>query len=215
MDTGGVVRRVQRSYGDSAEIQILKADIYDWINDAQKEITRQTECLVGRYHYSPASSPTSYTTGFTLPSDFIRVKRVSFDGFPALTETTIEDLDSKGLTAPGTDSLNQQPTHYYKLGSRLYVWPTPVQVGSNLIELTYIQIPLEVADDEDLLTIPESMHEDIVRYCLARAHELNENFAAANKFQSEMENRLAISKSEQMQPADSYAVVRDDTGDLW
>jgi hypothetical protein len=102
------------------------------------------------------------------------------------------------------------PGSYYIQGNRLYTWPLSSKTGIDLITLIYIGTPSQVIDDSDLLSIPEALRPDLVRYCLAQAHDLNENYQAKNDAMQEFQNRLGMSRDEQNEPSDSYPVVRDD-----
>jgi len=82
--------------------------------------------------------------------------------------------------------------------------------GTNLVELSYIAVPSQVIDENDVLTIPETLRPDLVRYCLAQAHDLNENYQAKNDALAELQSRLGMSRDEQQHSVDSYPVVRDD-----
>src|SRR4051812_29184387 len=103
-----IIRQVGRSFGDTNEIVITNADIFDWINEAQLNICQKTECLKATVTYAANTFPHAY------PTDFIRAIRVLYNNI-SLEEIQLKDLDSRGinLTTPNTN-----PQYYYYSDSK-------------------------------------------------------------------------------------------------
>jgi hypothetical protein len=206
-----VVRQVQRLFGDTSEAQIYIQDIIDWINAGQLEIARQTECLTGTQVIDTSSDDP--TDGIALPDDFMREKRVLYNG-TALQRTVLEDLDGLGMpTSPA--QISDQPFYYYIWSGKMYLYPDPTKVGANMYKLYYIASPVLVASSGDLLSVPFQMYDDVIRFCLMRAKELNEDEQGVNRISAEFSVKMAQGRDEAMHPSDSYPVIRDYPGDSW
>lgn len=204
-----VVRRVQRIFGDDFETQIRTSDIKDWANEALVIIVRQTECLqaTAQFTYGPT------TDGVDLPTDFIGEKRITFDGV-ALDRTQIGELDDLGVDT--TTAQGSMPVKYYIWGPKLYLYPRPSVAVTNGLTLWYIQHPGTQTDVNEQLPIPIDFHDDVVRMCLIRARELNEDYEQAARLQEEVNARLGMARDDQQNRVrETYPVVRDDPADIW
>lgn len=208
MNTGDVIRRVQRIFGDNTEAQIYITDILDWINDAQLEIVRQTKCLTVKKDFDATG-----TAGpFALPADFLFEERVTFDGLVQV-RTNLQDLDSYVTISAGVSY--DVPSYYYLWQDALWLYPVPVRQGTGMLSLWYVQAPATISTQGAPLGLQLPYHEDIVRYCLMRAHELNENYTAADRTSNDLFTRLGVSRDQSQNQATSYPAVRDYEGDFW
>jgi len=206
-----IVRQVQRLFGDTSEAQIYAQDILDWINAGQMEIARQTECLQGLQKIN--TSVDDPTDGIILPDDFIKERRVTYNNI-LLARTTLEDLDTLRLaTTPSTTDGNS--LYYYIWGGSMFLWPDPTNIGVDFYKLWYVRAPSLVSQSSDQLSIPYHMHDDIIRFCLMRAKELNEDEQGVDRISGELSIRMAQNREESFTPSDSYPVVRDYAGDMW
>ena len=206
-----VVRQTQRLFGDTSEAQIYVQDIIDWINAAQLDIARQTECLQGIQTIN--TSTDDPTDGIILPDDFIREKRVVYNN-QVLQRTVLEDLDNLRLaTTPSQTDGNA--AYYYIWGGSMYLWPDPTNVGAGYYILYYVKSPPQVGASGDILSVPFQMYDDVVRFCLMRAKELNEDEQGVNRISGELTVKMAQSKDEVQNPTDSYPSIRDYPGDHW
>lgn len=205
MNLGEIITRVQRQFGDDSGAQITQADIIRWSNDAQVEIVRQTECLQIHAETDSIADDGSYD----VPTDFIRLRRVTYEGIP-LHRTNLEDLDgsTRGAIAEGT------PTKYYLWGEKLFLHPVPTSSGSGVLDIYYLKRPDTLVASNDVPEIPVHLHEDIVRYCLARAKELDEEDGKAQEVMSDFSLRMMQAREEQFSnEQDSYTAVRALPGD--
>jgi len=206
VNLGDVVRQVQRIFGDTYEVQIQVSDIKDWANEAMTIIVRQAETNQNtqKFDYGPTS------TGVALPTQFIGEKRVTFNGIP-LDKTTIGELDNLG-SPPETNS--GTPTHFYIWGNTLYLWPLPPTLVTQGLQLWYIEAPARLDDLNIPLPIPLVFHPDVVRMCLVRARELNEDYEQARVLQAEVDQNLGkIRYDQEARPRETFPVVRDDPAD--
>lgn len=202
---GDVIRQVQRLFGDTFEVQINVADIKDWANEAMLQIVRQAETnqASASFTYGPT------TDGVALPTQFIGEKRVTFNGL-ALDKSSINELDDLG--AAPTDS--GTPIMFYTWGPKMYIWPPPASSVTNGLIIWYIEAPNRVDDVNVQLPIPLVFHMDVVRMCLIRARELNEDYEQARVLKAEVDANLGQVRYDQENRArETFPVVRDDPAD--
>jgi len=209
-----VIKRVQRIFGDEDEVQISVQDVISWASDGQMEIARQTECLTKDVQFD--FDPATYT-GFALPSDFILEKRIAWTAANTnpkpLSKTTLELMDQQGNDPIGT---GDSPSSYYMWAGKINVWPIATAAKTNSLRLWYVCSPQPLVQIADQFQIPIYMHEDIVRYALMRARELNEDVEQADRMGADLTSRLVQSRSEAFNPyKDQFPVIRDDPGDNW
>lgn len=204
MNANDVVRQVQHLFGDSFEVQIKVEDIVDWINEALMTIARETE-------FKTASQTTSYgaaTLGVALPTDFIGEKRVTWDGAP-LNKTDLTMLDDLGALPGDT---GPAVSHFYFWEDKTWLYPQPV-LSKNMI-LYYIQSPAMIGDMNIPLALPLHFHKDVVRMCMIRARELNEDWDQARALQNEVDANLGKTRDDQQNRGrETFPVVRDDPAD--
>jgi len=208
VNLGDVIRQVQRLFGDSYEVQINVSDIKDWANEAIMQIVRQAETnqQSAQFTYGPS------TDGVDLPTQFIGEKRVTFAGI-ALEKTSLNELDDTGASPTATGG---SPSKFYTWGSKMYLWPVPHTSVSNGLVLWYIEAPNRVDDTNAQLPIPLVFHMDVVRMCLIRARELNEDFEQARVLKAEVDANLGNVRYEaENRTRETFPVVKDDPGDWW
>lgn len=214
MQLTDIIKRVQRIFGDEDEVQITVQDIIAWVSDGQMEVARQTECLTKDTVLD--FDPTTFT-GFAIPSNFILEKRVTWKlqdgGIRPLARTTLESLDNLGARSAEAKG---DPTYYYLWAGNVQIYPIGDVARTGAFRLWYVCAPDALSQVNDQLQIPAHMHEDLVRYALMRARELNEDVEQADRMGAELTNRLVQSRAESFNPyKDQYPVVRDYAGDWW
>jgi len=208
VNLGDVVKQVQRLFGDNFEVQIKVDDIIDWANEAMMAIVRQAETnqASASFTYGPT------TDGVTLPVQFIGEKRVTFNGVP-LEKTSINELDDIGVLP--TD-IAGTPVKFYTWGGKMYIWPAPAASLTNGLIIWYVEAPARVDDVNIQLPIPVVFHMDVVRMCLVRARELNEDYEQARILKQEIDANMGQVRFDQENRArETFPVVRDDPGDWW
>lgn len=208
MNLGAIISRVQRLFGDTSQAQILVSDITAWANDAQVDIVRKTEELQSTFFISTTAAVASYS----LPTDFIRMKRVTFNGIK-LEPTTLEELDKISPDRDSNPTYQDTPLYWYDWAKTINIYPAPATTGLALV-LWYIRTPVVLVNTTDTPEINPDRHEDIVRYCMARAQELDENYGEASNLMREYQDRIAYSKDEaNFERDDSYPAIRAVQGD--
>lgn len=198
---------VKRQFGDESGAQITEADITRWANDAIRDIVRKVE--ITNQHRE--TSVVVGDGGYELPDNFMYIARVTYDN-RLINERKLVDLDlqSTGVDSAGTGT----PEAYYIWSNTLYLYPAPSSAGTGNLDIWYVSQPTALAVDEDIPEIPTYMHEDIIRYCLARAKELDEDWSASQALSNDYEARIMQARYEKSaQPTDSYPSIRTLPGD--
>lgn len=207
MNLGEIKTSVKRQFGDESGAQITESDITRWANDALRDIVRKVE--ITNQHRETAV--VAGDSGYELPNNFMYMARVTYDN-KLLPERKLRDLDLESKSIDTTSS--GTPESYYIWNRTIYLYPAPAVGGSANLDIWYISSPAVLVGNEDIPEIPEYMHEDIVRYCLARAKELDEDYQGASLINSDYEARVMQARYEQSaQPTDTYPSVRALPGD--
>jgi len=211
MNVGELVTAVQRQFGDDSGVQITRPDIVRWINQAGIDIARKTECVQDHKQADSVSGDGSYS----LPTDFIRMRRVTFND-KVIPSTTLDIADQDWMSRDIPSGVQGTPQYYYIWNSVLYLYPKPSQSSSGNLDIYYVRTPAAVSADEDIPEIPAKYHEFIVRYCLSKAKELNDEYDVARTVKVDYESDILDVKDEIARPnSRSYNAVRLLPGDDW
>jgi hypothetical protein len=199
MDTLVLIRKVQRSFGDDNSIFIKQDDILDWINDAQLQIVRETNCLVEEAFVAANLFP------WTLPDNFLKTARVLY-GPKILSYVPVEGLDSQSADLSNV----YVPNLYYFIKDQMRLYPNASTTDATSVTIQYDKMPVAITSTSEQLTVPPVYHEDIVRFCLARAHERNENYRGMEIAMQEFAARISDRIDESDVQDEAYSVIRDD-----
>lgn len=206
MNLGDIKRRVLTQMGDSNNALITAAAVVDWANDGQLDIARKTKCLEDSVDIPVVNG----TDRYDKPADLMLIGSAELDGY-LITATTREDVNSLDPSR-SANATEGTPTVVYPYGDSVYLYPIPTSDGT--LRLFYIRTPEPLVADGDVPEIPVQMHEDIVRYALANAKELNEEEDIAQSIRAEYSLRISLSTEEAQNPNDeSYPAVRLIYGD--
>lgn len=209
MNLGDIHVAVQRQFGDDVEAQIKKTDITRWANQAAIDIARKTHCL--QEHAETDSVPDDGS--YELPSDFIALRRVTYDN-KVLLQTTLDVADH--MTTRDMATGRGVPSEFYVWDYRLYLLPIPEVAGSGNLDIWYVRYPVPLVAVEDVPEIPEKYHEMLVQRCLSRAHQVDEDYTSAAIVMKEYEEAIMEANSEESNPSSrSYNAVRLLPGDDW
>lgn len=206
MNLQDIIRRVQRSFGDSAEAQVYVTDIIDWVNDGCLVLARDLELLKDKVRLTVDA--TTAKEGWPLPADYVKSASVIFNKIP-MTYVNYQDVREYTNNPPS------DPGWYYIWGGYLFLYPVAITYGTEIVEHTYIRMPRILQATGDTPEIAAVFHLDLVRYCLMRAKELNEDEAAIGRINEEFVMHIAESKFTSNPSINSYPVVRDYVGDFW
>lgn len=204
MDVSTVIRKAQRRFGDTSGVLLSSNDWWDFINDAQLQIVRLTGDLL-----FTVSGPAASTFPLNFPSDMIRGERCTYSG-QALSLITKDDLDARQIDET---LYRDSPNFYYYYAGQVHLYPDPPVGDTQTATFTYWSMPTEVILNSTPLSVPVAYHEDIVTFCVARAHERNENWAQYERTMAEFNNALSSRKEEATIKDDTYQIIRDDPWD--
>lgn len=202
--------RVKNIFGDKAQAQIDDPMILDWINDGQKDICRKAECL----ETIQISSITGGSSSYPYPSDLIKERSVKVSGIllKRLTLSSIDVLfpDRESVTPVVTGS----PLYYYSWSRTINLYPTPPSNISNGLNIWYVRNATLLTTTGQTPEIPDIFHEDLVRYCLWRAFEQDQDWAGAGQFKSDYDMRLLSTiYDSNVQQSEAYPSVQLCAGD--
>lgn len=200
MDLPTLQRKVQRRFGDDAHVFIREQDIIDWVNDGQLQLCRETNCLLNEAIVTASAFPWIFTNTF-----FLKMARVMYGTTP-LKYIELETLDSLGLDL----TTQTTPLYYYLTRQYVNLFPDPVSTDTTQVTLTYKAMPTSIIRMNDSLTVPTAYHEDLVTFCVARAHERNENYRGVEMAMGEFQNRIAQRIDDVEDKDTSYTTIRDD-----
>jgi hypothetical protein len=209
LNLGELRGQVTFLFGDVGNVRLPPGEVDKWINNAQLDIARKTEILKTAQVVSLQADRQEYPLSFI----FIRVERV-------INQSNDRVLDF--VSQQGLDDLYRHKTHkgepeyYFIWGEReinFFPTPTSAQAGQQ-IKVFFIKEPPTLVNDSDVPEIPSYMHEELVRYALGKAKELDEDWEAAMALDKDYNNRLYQSiHDSHVQQADSFPAVRALPGD--
>jgi len=190
MDVPTALRRIKRQFGDEYNVVITNDDIYGWIHDSELDIIRTTGCNDISITVTASSFPSN------VPAS-VNIKRISIDG-KALTYIARDELDLLGLSTAAVGG----PKYWYKERTSVVLWPTTAGDTTQVI-ITYNKTPSMMVDPEgtNTFTVPEVYHDDVVKYCIGRAHNKNNNLQA-EKMQMDLYDRNLNIRRDEAQNAD-------------
>lgn len=193
---------VQRQFGDDTEAQITLTDITRWANEAQLNIARKTDTLLETFVVATVVG----TSEYALPADFLRVDRVTFDG-KVLYKTTSQDLDAENPSRHVAPVPQGTPTRFYVKRKKIVLHPAPNIVKN--VSADVVVRPATLAAGGDVPEIPVEQHNDIIRFCLARAYELDGQRTEASETMGEFNEGLGWASDEANNAyTDSYPMIR-------
>jgi|SRR5215510_5725445 len=193
------LQRIKKQFGDEYGVVIEDVDIYGWILDAETDIIRTTGC-----NQKTATVPENNFP--FIVSLAVNVERIALNGTP-LAYVAVEELDLLGLSTSAVGD----PKYWYKqmenstpppIATKVYIWPTTTQTRNFIV--TYTMMPTLMTDavvDNNKFTVPEVFQEDVIKYCIGRAHNKNNNLQA-EKMQMDLYDRNLNIRRDEAQTGD-------------
>jgi hypothetical protein len=200
-----IITRVQNNFGDSNQVMIYDSHIIDWINEGILEIVRETQCISKREDTLLASAFNN-SLGVGI-ADMILLKRIYYDTQALLL------LEPEALDRLGYISQTGIPAGYYTEGNQIFLYPTPIATDTTTMHIYYVPKPAIVATVSDQIGIPFYYHGDLAEWCLAKAHERNENYRASEVVMTRFMKNISKRKFESLSRDDTYRTIAPDVMD--
>lgn len=177
MDVATALLRIKRQFGDEYGVVITNDDIYGWMHDAELDIIRSAGSNDSTITVAANAFPSS------IP-DSVNIRRVSIAGV-AVVPTSKEELDLLAISEEAKGGAN----YWYKYNKQVFLWPINT-ADTRQVKVTYSKSPTLMTGlpAANSLTVPEVYHEDVIKYCIAKAHNKNNN-AQAEKAQMDLYDR--------------------------
>jgi len=160
------VMRIKRQVGDEYDVVFNDDDVYGWIYEAESDIIRNTGCNDTKLTVSSTSFPAD------VPAS-VNIKRISINS-KALQYISAAEIDLLGLSIAATGG----PAYWYKEKTEIRLWPVATTAVD--VEIHYNKVPEIMTDipSSNTFTVPAVYHDDVIKYCIARAHNKNNNLQA-------------------------------------
>ena len=172
-----VITAVERQFGDEAGVQLVESDIIRWINDAQDVIVAKNKVLKAK-----STSPSvANQAAYTFPSDNIfEIESIHYNGY-RVPNMSFPEAEEHIFAADPINVVLGDPQLWYEWAGTFTFWPTPNTVKN--IDLYYTKRPTRITSTTDgsgnptVLSVPDKYYQDIVRYVLQQAYEMDEDMA--------------------------------------
>jgi hypothetical protein len=185
-----VITAVKRQFGDESSVQINNSDIIRWVNDAQVEIAiKNPEVNAGMVQINVVANQTVYPLLTNIP-DILIVHSIHFDG-QYLENLPFTDAQQT-IIRSGDTTTTDTPYFWYEYAGTMNLWPKPNASKALGLTVFYSKQPTLITTDSAPLTVADSYFKAIVDYCLTQAHELDENFSAAQVKAQQFETSLQV-----------------------
>ena len=179
-----VITAVQRQFGDESGVQLENSDVIRWINDAQDLIVAKNKVLKAKSTTSSVEGQAAYT----FPSDNIhQIESIHYNGYRVPNMSFAEAEEYVFQADPQLIALGD-PVLWYEWAGTFTFWPSPGEVKN--IDLYYTQRPAPVALTTDVLSVPDKYYQDVVRYCMQQAYEMDEDMASSQAKQQQFDASL-------------------------
>ena len=173
--------RVKRKFGDEASVQVTEADIYRWINDAQREMVQQMSDLIPAIHRWDAVDG---EIAYFLQPEYAAVKNLYFrksenDQYFLIKYLSMWEFNQYIDGWDGSIGSGDTPLVWTTEADLIRVFPTVTGNIFNAFKLEYSKYATLIENVNDPIEVPEYMHNAIVEYCMAQAYEMDEDWEGA------------------------------------
>lgn len=197
-----VMTAVKRQFGDESGVQLEDSDIIRWINDAQDVIVAKTKVLKAKSSSPAVAGQASYT----FPSENIhQVESIHYNGY-RIPNMPFTEAEEYVFSADPTKTAVGTPELWYEWAGTFTFWPAP---GDEFdISLYYTRRPTRVATANDTLGVPDKFYQDVVRYVLQNAYEMDEDLPNAQAKGSQFDQSInEFSEEDRSSQNMTYATI--------
>lgn len=168
-----VLIAVQRQFGDESGVQLENTDVIRWINDAQDVIVAKTKVLKAKSTITATPNQAAYT----FPSENIyQIESIHYDG-KRIPNMSFPEAEEHIFAADPYNEAFGSPVLWYEWAGTFTFWPAPDEAKN--IDLYYTKLPTRVTQLSDVLALPDRYYQDVVRYVLQQAYEMDEDLGNA------------------------------------
>jgi hypothetical protein len=198
-----VITPAQALVGDSNGVWATDTICIIFLNDALREIARETLLLEGSISTTGNAVRSGYDLASTL--DLILIKRVTYDSVPlAMIEQEAVDRLLVSTTPDNT------PSAYYTYSNKVGFFPNPISGDTTAIAITYAKLHSAITATGNTVTVPDTWRTELINFIVARLHERNENWRAAELYAQKFRESLSARKYESQSRDDTFHVVSPD-----
>lgn len=202
-----VITAIQRQFGDESGVQLENTDIIRWINDAQDVIVAKNKVLKAKSTTPAVAGQAAYT----FPSENIhQIESIHFNGYRVPNMSFVEAEEHIFQSDPQAIALGD-PLLWYEWAGTFTFWPAPNSDAN--IDLYYTQRPVPVVNVTDVLSVPDKYYQDVVRYCMQNAYEMDEDMASSQakgqQFDASLNEKSEEERTAQNMTYDKITVYED------
>lgn len=179
-----VMTAVKRQFGDESGVQLEDSDIIRWINDAQDIIVSKNKMLKAK----SATPAVIAQAAYTFPSERIhQIESIHFRGF-RIPNMSFAEAEETIFSADPQQLASGMPVLWYEWAGTFTFWPSPDTTDN--IELYYTQRPLPVTSSAGLLSVTDKYYQDVVRFVMSQAYEMDEDLGNSQAKTAQFEASL-------------------------
>lgn len=202
-----VITAVQRQFGDESGVQLENSDVIRWINDAQDVIVAKNKVLKAKSTTPAVEGQATYT----FPSDNIhQIESIHYNGY-RVPNMSFPEAEEHVFKNDPQAVASGDPILWYEWAGTFTFWPAPN--AANNIDLYYTQRPAPVDSTTDVLSLPDKYYQDVVRYCLQQAYEMDEDMANSQakgqQFDASLNEKSEEERTAQNMTYDTITVYND------
>jgi len=197
--------RIRRQFGDTSAVLITDAAVYDWINDAMRDIVLSNDLLAIRATTATVANQISYK----IPNDLLQLHHVSFGGEP-LEESNMQEVVNSVTNMDDPVSAGYPtgtPQFFWFYGNQLFLYPAPATSSSSDLLVYYNRMPVEITAMVDIPELPARYDNRIMEYCLAQAAELDDDTDKYSAKKTEFKQGVADTRDLEQGTNDVYSSV--------
>lgn len=200
-----IFTRVRSQFGDATGIQVSDQDIFDWINNAQRDIAYASNLIETRAIADVRAGQSDYT----LPTDQLTIINIRYRG-TTLQPMSIQERDTYIQDADNSvvNATLSTPTKYWIFANTITLYPTPDTSEQSALRAYYTRAPNKVTLVTDDLELPVAFHNTILDRVLQWCHEKDENWQAAQIKKTDYQTSVAkLAEDAQYDEHESYPSI--------
>ena len=183
-----LLSRVEATLQDTANVRWTEAELLNYINDGQREITNlkpDATAIHANVHLGTGTKQIIPTDGFRLISVVRNMSGTagSSTGGKAIRLVARDILDTQepnwhDPTVTGDATHGTTPKHFmFDENDPLNFYVYPGVAGNAYVEIVYSQRPTDLANTSATIAIPDNYSNALIDYCLFRAFTKDAEFA--------------------------------------